>query len=377
MLGFGISIFIFAAAQSATSESTVEGPVLVAEAEPALEAPLAEPPKVTADDPVRDQEVWTGPTFDEVPPPPRPSVIETLPNDIIWDGKQVDVLGVDTTDFPNILMVVSLTEGDGIPLRNLNERQLRVTEDEAPQPVTEIAPCVPDRIPGDPLSLVLLIDSSGSMQNHIDVVQHAASRFVDRLRSNDEAAIVGFCNEPILLQAMTNKKNRMKKGIYKANPRGYTALYDSVDLAVRNLKDCYGRKAIVLLTDGRDDDGTGAVLSCVTLESVVGRARKAKVPIFTIGLGDGVSKRVLERMAHETVGEFFYAPSGQEVDNLYKEVSRQLGRGEGSYYAISYRSTLDDKDGTERSIIVQYAEGYAYAHYPAPNRLFWPLSKVF
>jgi VWFA-related protein len=294
-----------------------------------------------------------------------------------WDGRRMAILGIDRTEFPEMLVLFSLRDSEGIPVVSVAPAALELTEDEAPQRITSLVPCVPEHYPGEPLRLVFLIDSSGSMQRYIDVVQNAAARCAQRLKDEDQGAVIGFCNQPVLLCPLTTSQKHIQKGIYKVVPRGFTALYDAAYMGVQTLNDCGGRKAIVLLTDGRDDDGTGRELSKTKLETVLSMARNVHVPIFAVGLGRDISRPVLEKMANETGGDFMYAPEGKDVDTLFRRIARQLGRGDEGYYKATYRATEGEKDGSSRTIIMRYNGAQGVAAYPAPRRFFWPLSKVF
>jgi len=81
-------------------------------------------------------------------------------------------------------------------------------------------------------------------------------------------------------------------------------------------------------------------------------------------------------MANETGGDFLFAPNGEDVDELYQDVARTLGRGDEGFYKANYHATQGQKDSTTRTVIVRYRNSSAVARYPAPRNLFWPLSKV-
>ncbi len=347
--------------------SSVHG-VAVPRPLPGREAP---PPLITETSPENEGQTTIEPLIEDA----RPKASETTSPDsgmvTGWDGKRLSILGIDRSAFPEILILLQVRDPNGLPSLQINLNGFEVSEDEAPQPISNVAPAVPAQYPGDPISLAILIDSSGSMQKHMGAVKAAATRFVQRLRDDDQAAVIGFCSQPVQLSPMTKSKKRMVKGINNLYPRGFTALYDSVYMGVENLRGCGGRKAIVLLTDGKDDDGTGVQLSHVSLEKVVSAAQRLHVPIYIIGIGPEIGQDVLERMANETGGEFLQAPTGTDIDDLYTEIARELGRGDEGYVSITYRATEDEKDGTKRTVIIRYSGANAVATYPAPRKFPW------
>ncbi len=323
----------------------------------------------------------SSPTIPE-PTPVEPLIEDARPKgnrstsrdtDIVsgWDGKRLNIIGIDRSDFPEILVLLQVRDPNGLPSLQINFRGFEVSEDEAPQVISDVAPAVPSQYPGDPISLAILVDSSGSMQRYMGNVIAAAVRFVGRLRDDDQAAVVGFNSQPIQLAPMTKSKKRMVKGINNLYPRGFTALYDSVYMGVENLRGCGGHKAIILLTDGKDDDGTGSQLSHASLQQAVSAAQKLRVPIYIIGIGAEIDRDGLERMANDTGGEFLYSPKGVDIDDLYTEIARELGRGDEGYVSLTYRATEDAKDGSDRTVIVRYAGANAVATYPAPKKFPW------
>lgn len=304
----------------------------------------------------------------------QPVAPKTAPG---WDGRRINILGIDRTQFPELMVIFELRDELGGPVRKINPNLMELTEDEAPQEIIGIGRANPERFSGDPLNIALLLDASGSMAKYMDVAQNAAARFVNRLREGDQAAVISFCNQPIVHTPLTTNRKRIEKGIFEASPRGFTALYDSAFAGINSLRGSVGRKAVVLLTDGKDDDGTGVQLSQRSVTEVVEAANNAETPIFVIGLGNDISRESLERLSYETGGDFLYAPSGSDLDMLYEQIASLLGRSLEGFYKLTYRATEAEKDGSNRTIILRHFDAVAVATYPAPRRYFWPLSKVF
>jgi VWFA-related protein len=290
--------------------------------------------------------------------------------------RQVRILGIDRTQFPDIMVVFGLRDEVNRPITDPIPAFLEVTEDEAPQKFYDFAPVVPGKLPGEPLTLMMLIDSSGSMQQYIDVVQNAAARFVEKLQEDDRAGVVAFCDQPVVLEELTTDKERITRGIYQLQPRGFTALYDSLYLGAMMLRNAPGKRAIVLVTDGKDDDGAGRQLSRRSLNQAMKACDDNNIPVFAIGLGKDISQTTLREMAEATGGEFLFAPRGEDVDDLYSEVARSLDRGDEGYYKVNYRATQSEKDNTARTVVVRYKNSADRARYPAPRNWIWPISKV-
>jgi len=108
-----------------------------------------------------------------------------------------------------------------------------------------------------------------------------------------------------------------------------------------------GRKVVVALTDGNDDDGR------VLLAETIARATDANVPIFTIGLGSDVDEGGLEPLAEQSGGAYYFSPSADDLEALYQEIGSNL-RNE---YALVYESSTPNLDGTRRDLAVDVQSG--------------------
>jgi hypothetical protein len=103
-----------------------------------------------------------------------------------------------------------------------------------------------------PITLAVILDSSGSMQSALSTVHAAASRFVEGLGEEDQALVIDFDEKVFLLQSLTTNKKALHKAITSTRALGGTALYDALHASYRRIKGIEGRKAIILLTDGDD-----------------------------------------------------------------------------------------------------------------------------
>jgi VWFA-related protein len=260
-----------------------------------------------------------------------------------------------------------------------------------------------------PLTLGLLVDTSGSQRNVLGEERTASFRFLDKVvrEDKDMAFVIHFDFEVELLQDLTNSKAALQKSIdqleigmgrrqqrgggggYPGGGRrgggggrgrggGGTDLYDAVFLGADEImKKQHGRKALIILSDGVD---TGSKLS---LSAAVESAQRADTLVYSIlfsdrdayggfggfgGFGRGRmnepdGKTVLQRMSAETGAHFFEVSKRMPIDKVYAALEEELR----SQYSIGY--TPDSKATSsdfrrihlttkQKTLIVQTREGY-------------------
>lgn len=265
------------------------------------------------------------------------------------------VAQVDTSAYPTVTVYVRVTDASGTPISGLTARDFTLTEDQQPVTITSFAGGGAESI-----STVLVIDRSGSMADNdkLSGAKRAAQAFVEQMRPGDRTALIAFSDEPELIQGFTNDTAVLERAIRRIRADGSTALYDSMIAGIHQLENQQGRKALLLLTDGRDMISTQdpSPASRATIEEAIEFANFKGIAVQVIGLGErgtrdtfrGIDERVLERIAKETGGEYFYTPRASELATLYQ----QLSQGMHEEYVISYQSPRPYYDGTRRDIQV-------------------------
>ena len=150
--------------------------------------------------------------------------------------------------------------------------------------------------------------------------------------------IVKFATEIEVVQEFTSDKNLLTNAIFNPVDVGrHTSLYDAawqaVDDTALRLKT---RKAVIIVSDGEDDDGTGNPISSSSLSDVINHANDKGVPIFTVGLGN-INDAVLEQMSNDTGGQFFDSPTSDNLGNIYSQIAKVLFENQ---YILTYVSAL-------------------------------------
>jgi len=197
-----------------------------------------------------------------------------------------------------------------------------------------------------PISVVVMLDTSGSMTMTLDLLRAAAEQFVLRLLPADKARIGAF-NDKIQFmgRSFMNDRDQLVTDIKNIDYGNGTRLWDALAASLEELKGIDGRKVILVFTDGDDTESKNA-----SLGKVIERARIGEVMIYAIGLEsryfDGqrmVRSRPdsgLKKIADETGGGYFELTKTAELAPTFTRVAQELH----SQYVIGFTPmSLDGK----------------------------------
>ena len=202
----------------------------------------------------------------------------------------------------------------------------------------------------NPVSIVLALDRSGSMKNSADLAKAAASSFVAALRPQDALGVMMFADRTELVVDLGTGRDKAQAAIASYRPAGGTALYDAIGESLDRLKKVEGRRAIVVVTDGRDEDNPGTAPGSVrTFDEVLRAAESAGTMVFGIGVGQKVDGDVLRAVASATGGAAYFADDVSQLEGEYRRIVENLRRR----WTISYTSTNSVRDGKWRSVSIR------------------------
>jgi len=210
-----------------------------------------------------------------------------------------------------------------------------------------------------PISLVLLIDTSASMEEKLKTAQDAAIRFTKTLRAQDLAQVVQFNERATPLQSFTNDLAALENAIRATEASGPTALHNALYVALKDLgRDKKAaelrRRAIVILSDGED------TASLVTDDQVLELAKKSEINIYAISLRPqraqdrqrqafSQAEYLLNALTRETGGRAYFPSSVGELDSVYERIAEELR----TLYSVGYVSANSRRDGKWRRIVVR------------------------
>ena len=298
-------------------------------------------------------------------PAPAPLPGGALPPATALD---VRIESIDISAFPLIRTLLTVIDPIGKAVNAFERRSFNLSE-QGVHVKLEVF-----KIDRSPLSIALLVDASGSMIPAMLNLKRALAHFIRVLEPYDQALLMSFSDIPRVLVNWTLDQDRLVMALGPVDAYGPTALYDAVHKAAFELTTMPGRRVILMLTDGQDQNAPGtARQSRHTLKEALDLAVANQIVIHIIALGRFVNMPELEHIARETHGELYRTNRSQDLNDLYTLISRNLK----SRVELSYHSPDPRVDGSWRAHEVKVAAGGVYgadqASYRAPGRYIMEL----
>lgn len=296
-------------------------------------------------------------------PTPKP---QGTPREDDVELKDDDVVRVET-DLTNILFTAVDKQRHFIT--TLKQEDIRITEDGQPQEIFTFA-----RQVDLPLSLAIVIDTSGSEERTLPSEKAAAKAFTDSVirPDKDEVAVLSFTGEVQLEQGLTSSLARIRRaldGVEYVPPAGsvgsitgtppingnslagYTAIWDAIWVTSEDVLSKTSdktRRAIILLTDGQDTK------SMKKMSDAIDRAVKTDVVIYCIGIGDeymfGINEGALNKLAEKTGGRAFFPHDDEsKLRAAFTQIQQELR----SQYLIAYSPINKNRDGSYRKVQIE------------------------
>ena len=312
---------------------------------PAQTTPVRTPLPLTV-----DRDPAPSPDADTSAPTTLPTGAAAGPTNGVGDvGKAANGRYTLSQDAFEVRLNASVVDGRGTSIQTLTQGAFHVYEDGVPQTITSF------RHEDLPVSIGLLIDSSGSMYDKRAAVDKASLDLVKLSNPKDEEFLVDFSSEAFIDQDFTSDIDKLQQGLSYIKSAGGTAAYDalvaSADYLSKNARN--PKQVLIIITDGEDN------ASSATLEQAIRRIQDFDGPvIYSIGLlfGEDTDKResrharrVLESISEQTGGAAYFPRSLKEVDAIAATVAADIR----TQYTIAYHSTNPPAKGGYRQVHVE------------------------
>ena len=229
-----------------------------------------------------------------------------------------------------VLVPVTVTDGLNRVITGLGRENFQVLEDHQVQNIEHFSS------QDEPVSIGIIFDTSTSMGDKIEWARDAVKTLVSSANPQDEFFLVSFADNPEVRVDFTSSVEKIDNQLFFLAPKGRTALLDAVYLGLSKMHDArYGRKALVIISDGGDNH------SRYTESEVRSLAKEADVLIYAAGIYDQYFSSVEERngplllndLAGLTGAQSFTVDSPSELPLIAKTIGNQLR----NQYVIGYR----------------------------------------
>jgi Ca-activated chloride channel family protein len=254
---------------------------------------------------------------------------------------------VPTIDSSLVIVNATISDRNGRHAANLKKEEFKIFENGVEQRIEFFT------AEETPFAAVILLDTSGSMEERVSVARSAAIRFLDCLRPDDSAAIYKFDSNVALVQDFSSSRF-VSDRVFNLKSYGMTVLYDAIYKAAEVLKDRpERRRAIVVLSDGEDTQ------SGRSAERALRAAQAVNALIYTVDMSspsDNAARRqknnaVLRNFAGKTGGMFIETPGGAAMREAFERIVTELG----TQYTLGYQPSDQKMDGKWRSIELRVA----------------------
>jgi len=295
----------------------------------------------------------------EIPPIQQPEgerqTQAAIPSREQEESKEQPALGREAT------VRITATSREGSYITDLRKEDVRIYEDGIPR---EILSLTPDQ--HTPVSVGILLDTSGSMSDKLEEAEDGLRHFVNTLHPEDEVFLFVFNDAPRLVQDLTSDRRAFVRVLGTLWANGATALYDVIAAGLTKIREGrHHKKALLLITDGND------TTSSRSLNEVMELARRADVLIYSLGIGHGergsfghidlgwfedtVDVRVLQALSGASGGSTFLIQGAHTIAGIdvIDQACQQVAAELRLQYTLRYRSAGRASVGEWHSLRVE------------------------
>lgn len=245
-----------------------------------------------------------------------------------------------------VLVPVSITDDYHHPVLGLDQDNFQVYENKKQQPIAHFSS------EDSPVSIGIIVDTSGSMADKLDWAREAVVQFCEAANPQDEFFMITFADAPRLATDFTNRVEELENDLLTARSKGETSLLDAIYMGVGKLRSAhYARKALLILSDGGDNH------SRYTEHDVKAAIKEADATIYAVGIFDhyfstpeeSLGPELLRSIAELTGGSAFTLSRLSDMP----EVTRVIGTQLRHQYMLAYHPQTSPHDGKWHKISVK------------------------
>jgi len=245
-----------------------------------------------------------------------------------------------------VLVPVSITDSLNRPVVGLDQDNFQLFENKKPQQIRNFSS------EDTPVSIGIIVDTSGSMSYKLDRAREAVARFCEAANPQDEFFLITFADGPQVATDFTERSEQIENDLLTTRSHGRTSLFDSIYMGVEKLRTAkYGRKALLIVSDGGDNH------SRYTEHDIKNAVRESDVTIYAIGTYDrfattqeeALGPELLETLSELSGGRAFVLSNENEMPRVAREIGIRLRH----QYVLAYTPQSAPRDGRWHKISVK------------------------
>jgi Ca-activated chloride channel family protein len=245
-----------------------------------------------------------------------------------------------------VLVPVSVTDPQQRLVTGLQSNNFQVLEGNKPQEIRHFSS------EDMPVSVGLVVDTSGSMKDKMERVQEAVKQFCEAANPLDEFFLITFADQPELVQDFTTSPSEIENKMVYARAKGSTALLDAIYLGLAKMREAkYSKKALLIISDGGDNHSRYGEWH------VKKASQEADTAIYAIGTFDRyvptreeyLGPELLAHITEPTGGRAFTISNVNDLPSVAYRVSVELRM----QYVLGYRPANAPRDGKWHKIRVK------------------------
>ena len=239
-------------------------------------------------------------------------------------------------DANRVFISATVTDTYGRPVEGLRKQHFRLLEDGVEQDMSDFF------VEDGPISIGVVLDVSASIRNKLAETRQTIREFLGFSQPGDEFFLVTFSDQPELVHGFTTAPEDIEAEVAAVQPKGWTALYDAMVLAINHMKRASrSRRVLLVLTDGGDNNSRYSQSEVKTL------IREANVRILSISVQGHTP--ILDKLAAESGGRAYQA---RKLEDL-PEVAAAAGAEAHAQYVLGFNPATELRDGKYHTVKVE------------------------